>query len=188
MAKENILVLLYRQFYASFSQITPYRILSNGLSSIRELSLNIILQVNVCTHASFSETLSSITPTFSELTAFKDLLHYASTPCHLCCYPFLSLQRTITSSCSSSLSSIKCSLILNHVFLLLFALTREYVDKLLHSMSMRSLRRKSSKNLKESKRPWAAGFFLDRETWPPVGADLSFFLRTVIVDSLEKGR
>jgi hypothetical protein len=27
---------------------------------------------------------------------------------------------------------------------------------------------------------------LERETWPPVGADLSFFLRTVIVDSLDK--
>jgi hypothetical protein len=26
---------------------------------------------------------------------------------------------------------------------------------------------------------------LKRETWPPVGADLNFFLRTVIVDSLD---
>lgn len=39
-----------------------------------------------------------------------------------------------------------------------------------------------------SKQPWAVGLasaLLEREIWPPVGADLSFFLRTVIVDSLE---
>ncbi|KAJ7077325.1 gamma-tubulin complex, DGRIP91/SPC98 component protein [Mycena belliarum] len=35
---------------------------------------------------------------------------------------------------------------------------------------------------------WPLGLspaLLERETWPPVGADLSFFLRTVIVDSFE---
>ncbi|GLB36953.1 putative spindle pole body component [Lyophyllum shimeji] len=39
--------------------------------------------------------------------------------------------------------------------------------------------------------PWAVGLapaLLEREVWPPVGADLSFFLRTVIVDSFEDGR
>ena len=40
------------------------------------------------------------------------------------------------------------------------------------------------------KMPWAVGLaphLLERQTWPPVGADLSFFLRTVIVDSLDRG-
>jgi hypothetical protein len=40
----------------------------------------------------------------------------------------------------------------------------------------------------ESKNPWAVGLvphLLERETWPPVGADLAFYLRTVIVDSLD---
>ncbi|KAF7309776.1 Spindle pole body component [Mycena indigotica] len=37
--------------------------------------------------------------------------------------------------------------------------------------------------------PWAVGLsfaLLERGEWPPVGADLSFFLRTVIVDSFEE--
>jgi hypothetical protein len=36
--------------------------------------------------------------------------------------------------------------------------------------------------------PWAVGLaphLLERQTWPPVGADLAFYLRTVIVDSLD---
>jgi hypothetical protein len=40
----------------------------------------------------------------------------------------------------------------------------------------------------ENKIPWAVGLaphLFERETWPPGGADLSFFLRTVIVDSLD---
>ncbi|KDQ57579.1 hypothetical protein JAAARDRAFT_47494 [Jaapia argillacea MUCL 33604] len=40
----------------------------------------------------------------------------------------------------------------------------------------------------QSQKPWAVGLgtgLTERETWPPGGADLSFYLRTVIVDSLE---
>jgi len=50
-------------------------------------------------------------------------------------------------------------------------------------------RKKKDENGK-SKMPWAVGLaphLLERQTWPPVGADLSFFLRTVIVDSLDRG-
>ncbi|KAA1472810.1 hypothetical protein DENSPDRAFT_205654 [Dentipellis sp. KUC8613] len=39
--------------------------------------------------------------------------------------------------------------------------------------------------------PWAVGLGLgvmERDSWPPGGADLSFYLRTVIVDSLESQR
>ncbi|RDB16899.1 Gamma-tubulin complex component 3 [Hypsizygus marmoreus] len=57
-----------------------------------------------------------------------------------------------------------------------------------HGMSVRSLRIKRHK--KAGEQPWAVGLapsLLERETWPPVGADLSFFLRTVIVDSIESG-
>lgn len=72
------------------------------------------------------------------------------------------------------------------------------------SMSIRSVRRKSrrrtesgatedersktEKGRDKDRRPWAVGLapsLLERETWPPVGADLSYFLRTVIVDSFE---
>jgi hypothetical protein len=58
-------------------------------------------------------------------------------------------------------------------------------------MSIRSLGRNSSKKTNESQQPWAVGLapaLLERETWPPVGADLSFFLRTVIVDSFESSK
>jgi len=70
----------------------------------------------------------------------------------------------------------------------LFSDEGEYaVDKTPHSVSIRSLRRPTRRKDRESKQPWAVGIslnLLDKETWPPVGADLSFFLRTVIVDSL----
>ncbi|KAF8893407.1 Spc98 family-domain-containing protein [Infundibulicybe gibba] len=54
--------------------------------------------------------------------------------------------------------------------------------------SLKSLRRKPEKKPGPNTQPWAVGLspaLLERETWPPVGADLSFFLRTVIVDSLD---
>jgi hypothetical protein len=49
----------------------------------------------------------------------------------------------------------------------------------------------SSSNAAERDRQWAVGLasaLTDRESWPPGGADLSFLLRTVIVDSLDEGR
>ncbi|KAJ3501424.1 hypothetical protein NMY22_g18931 [Coprinellus aureogranulatus] len=73
----------------------------------------------------------------------------------------------------------------------LFSDRGEYgVDESPHGMSIRSARRRRTKSgkPKESKQPWAVGIsgsLLEREIWPPVGGDLSFFLRTVIVDSLE---
>ncbi|KAF8800245.1 gamma-tubulin complex, DGRIP91/SPC98 component protein [Phlegmacium glaucopus] len=146
----------------------------------------------------FPETLPSITPTFSELTAlmFKDLIHHAST-----------LSSTLLSLFITSTDNLnfRSHLVLLRSYLLiaapsfksrflaaLFSDAGEYeVDQSSHSVSIRSLRRKPSKKIKGSKQPWAVGLspnLLDRETWPPVGADLSFFLRTVIVDSLEKGK
>lgn len=74
----------------------------------------------------------------------------------------------------------------------LFSDRGEYgVDESPHGMIIRSARRRKTKKgkPKESKQPWAVGIsgnLLEREVWPPVGGDLSFSLRTVIVDSLEK--
>ena len=146
----------------------------------------------------FPETLPSITPTFSELTAlmFRDLVHHASTLSST----LLSLFITSTDNLNfhSHLVLLRSYLLIaapsfkSRLLTALFSDAGEYeVDQSPHSMSIRSLRRKPSKKLKESKQPWAVGLspnLLDRETWPPVGADLSFFLRTVIVDSLEKGK
>ena len=146
----------------------------------------------------FPDTLPSITPTFSELTAlvFKDLVHHASTLSST----LLSIFVTSTDNLNfhSHLVLLRSYLLItapsfkSRLLAALFSDAGEYeVEQSPHSMSVRSLRRKSSKKLKESKQPWAVGLstnLLDRETWPPVGADLSFFLRTVIVDSLEKGK
>jgi hypothetical protein len=53
-----------------------------------------------------------------------------------------------------------------------------------------AVRKKPGKKGKEAKsQPWAIGLspnLLERETWPLVRADLSFFLRTDIVVSLDK--
>ena len=169
--------------------------------SIREPSLNINDSSGQLLHAfiqHFPETLPSITPTFSELTAlmFKDLLHHASTLSST----LLSLFITSTDNLNfySHLVLLRSYLLVaapsfkSRLLAALFSDAGEYeVEQSPHSMSIRSLRQKSSKKLKESKQPWAVGLspnLLDRETWPPVGADLSFFLRTVIVDSLEKGK
>jgi hypothetical protein len=49
----------------------------------------------------------------------------------------------------------------------------------------------NNNNTVETDKQWAVGLaptLTDRESWPPGGADLSFLLRTVIVDSLDEGR
>jgi Gamma tubulin complex component C-terminal len=145
----------------------------------------------------FPENLPSITPTFCELTAlmFKDLVHHAS----ILSSTLLSLFITSTDNLNfhSHLVLLRSYLLIaapsfkSRLLAALFSDAGEYeVDQSPHSTSIRSLRRKPSKKPKENKQPWAVGLspnLLDREMWPPVGADLSFFLRTVIVDSLEKG-
>jgi hypothetical protein len=75
-----------------------------------------------------------------------------------------------------------------------------------HSLSVRAVRKrqrerysmvravdkqnaeKGQEDKDQGKMPWAVGLaphLLERQTWPPVGADLAFYLRTVIVDSLD---
>ena len=174
--------------------------LEPGLS-IRESSLNINDSSGQLLRAfinHFPETLPSITPTFSELTAlmFKDLLHHASTLSSTLLSLFITSKDNL--NFHSHLVLLRSYLLIaapsfkSRLLAALFSDAGEYeVDQSPHSMSIRSLRLKSSERLKESKQPWAVGLspnLLDRETWPPVGADLSFFLRTVIVDSLEKGK
>lgn len=146
----------------------------------------------------FPETLPSITPTFPELTnlVFKDLVQHASTLSST----LLSIFITSTDNLNfhSHLVLLRSYLLIaapsfkSRLLAALFSDMGEYeIDQSPHSMSIRSLRRRPGKKVKESKQPWAVGLspnLLDRETWPPVGTDLSFFLRTVIVDSLDKGK
>ncbi|KDR74981.1 hypothetical protein GALMADRAFT_69458 [Galerina marginata CBS 339.88] len=146
----------------------------------------------------FPETLPTITPTLPELTSliFKDLMEHSA-----------SLSSSLLSLIlnSTGILNFPSHLIILRSFLLvaspafksrllnaLFSDAGEYeTNDTAHSMSVQSLRRKSGKAPKEGNQPWAVGLspnLLERETWPPVGADLSFFLRTVIVDSLDTGR
>jgi hypothetical protein len=147
----------------------------------------------------FPASLPPITPTLAELTSltFKNLLDHAST---------LSTSLLDLFINSPGILNFRSHLILLRSYLLmaspsfksrllsaLFSDAGEYeFDITAHSMSIRSLRKKPGKKGKEAKsQPWAMGLspnLLERETWPPVGADLSFFLRTVIVDSLDKPR
>ncbi|KAF6763187.1 Spc98 family-domain-containing protein [Ephemerocybe angulata] len=154
----------------------------------------------------FAAPLPSITPTLPHLTAlvFHKLLEHAS-----------ALSTTLLAIFLTSSNNLNLQLHLNLLrsYLLvtlpafksklleaLFSDAGEYgVDASPHGMSLRSARRRRSKAKAktreregegESKQPWAVGIsanLLEREVWPPVSGDLSFFLRTVIVDSVNMG-
>ncbi|PFH53725.1 hypothetical protein AMATHDRAFT_187068 [Amanita thiersii Skay4041] len=70
----------------------------------------------------------------------------------------------------------------------LFSDAEEYHLDIKSGTSLYALRRRSSKKVSPGSRPWAVGLasdLLEKDVWPPVDADLGFFLRTVIVDSIE---
>ncbi|KAF4620414.1 hypothetical protein D9613_000179 [Agrocybe pediades] len=140
----------------------------------------------------FPDTLPPIAPTLSELTSlvFKDLMKHSS----LLSSSLLSIYID-----SPGILNFRSHLLILRSFLLLslpsfksrmlsalFSDAGEFgSEKSAHSLS---INRRSKKSIKERTQPWAVGLSLDlleRETWPPVGSDLSFFLRTVIVDSLK---
>ncbi|KAF9467451.1 gamma-tubulin complex, DGRIP91/SPC98 component protein [Collybia nuda] len=149
---------------------------------------------------SFPESLPPITPTLSHLTSlvFAQLVQHASRLSSALLNLFLS--STDTLNFQAHLELLRSYLLLtappfkSRLAAALFSDSddSDQTNKG-HSMSIRSLRRKPNKKSSEShsQLPWAVGLasaLLERETWPPVGADLSFFLRTVIVDSFEFGK
>ncbi|KAF5328834.1 hypothetical protein D9619_011684 [Psilocybe cf. subviscida] len=150
----------------------------------------------------FPETLPPITPTLSELSAltFKNLLSHASTLSESLLSLFLKSPGNL--NFQSHLVLLRSYLLVAapsfkmRLIDVLFSDAGEYeTDKTAHGISIRSLRKRVPSGKKAAaaskSQPWAVGLspnLLEREMWPPVGADLSFFLRTVIVDSLETGR
>ncbi|KAF5351850.1 hypothetical protein D9756_007722 [Leucocoprinus leucothites] len=141
----------------------------------------------------FPKTLPPITPTLSHLTSvvFSDLVRHSSKLSSTLLELFLDHPGEL---------NFRSHLVLLRDFLLLtsspfklklsFALfsdNEDYeIDNKNRTLSLQTLRQR--KQITESTQPWAIGLasaLLEREIWPPVGADLSFFLRTVIVDSLE---
>jgi hypothetical protein len=150
----------------------------------------------------FPARLPSITPTLPHLTllVFHKLLEHASTLSSTLLSIFLTSSNNL--NLQLHLSLLRSYLLVtapafkSKLLGALFSDAGEYgVDTTPHSMSLRSIRRRpngSKKSVvKESKQPWAIGLspdLLEREIWPPVGGDLSFFLRTVIVDALNNGK
>ncbi|KAG6889226.1 hypothetical protein C0992_005970 [Termitomyces sp. T32_za158] len=150
----------------------------------------------------FPASLPSITPTLSHLTSLvlAPLLEHASALSSA----LLGLFLTPSSSVQDTLSFEAHLTLLRSYLLLTFppfkarlaaALFSDNAagdaDNKVHGLAIQSLRRKASnRKMKEQQQQqlWAVGLassLLERETWPPVGADLSFFLRTVIVDSID---
>jgi hypothetical protein len=149
----------------------------------------------------FPETFPMVTPTLTHLTSLvlNQLINHVSTLSTALVRLFLS---------SSGTLNFRAHLLLLRSYLLVTAPPFRSrlaaalfsdsdsceVDAKAHSMAIRSLHRKPATIKKPGEKmqtqPWAVGLapaLLERETWPPVGADLSFFLRTVIVDSFEGG-
>lgn len=142
----------------------------------------------------FPSQLPAITPTLPQLTGlvFQNLARHSALLSNTLLNHFLTSDGPL--NFRSHLTLLQSFLLISspafksRLLASLFSDEGEYaVDKTPHSVSIRSLRRPTHRKDRESKQPWAVGIspnLLDKETWPPVGADLSFFLRTVIVDSL----
>ncbi|KAJ7352355.1 gamma-tubulin complex, DGRIP91/SPC98 component protein [Mycena albidolilacea] len=143
----------------------------------------------------FPKSLHPITPTLSHLTSlvFERLVQHAST-----------LSSTLLSLFMSPAAPLQFRphMELLHSYLLLAAPSfRSRLAAALFSdsqgydadeaipVSVRTIgARRKAPEKRDRVHRWPVGLsfaLLERETWPPVGADLSFFLRTVIVDSFE---
>lgn len=147
----------------------------------------------------FPACLPGLTPTLSHLTflSFRPLISHASalsqallslflspspfssspTPKHLVFNDHLTLLRSYILLTSHAFKS--------RLAAALFSDAGEFdIDHDPHSQA------RHANNVQHSEhQQWAVGLapaLTDRESWPPGGADLSFLLRTVIVDSLEK--
>jgi Gamma tubulin complex component C-terminal len=144
----------------------------------------------------FPEAFPAVIPTLAHLTSLvlSQLINHVSTLSTALLHLFLSVTGTL---------NLQAHLLLLRSYLLVAAPPFRSrlaaalfsdsdsceVDAKAHSLAVRSLHQRPSKSGDPTPtQPWAVGLapaLLERGTWPPVGADLSFFLRTVIVDSFE---
>lgn len=144
--------------------------------------------------ASFPSGLPAITPTLPHLTSlvFSRLVLHASSLSNALLS--LLLQSPGILNVQAHLKLLQSYLLLtspafkSRLASALFSDTTEFEDDNSTSLSLHTFRRIPGQKQGQKSQPWAVGLapaLLDRETWPPIGADLSFFLRTVIVDSFE---
>ncbi|KAK0225647.1 gamma-tubulin complex, DGRIP91/SPC98 component protein [Armillaria fumosa] len=146
---------------------------------------------------SFPETLPPITPTLPHLTTLvlRPLLVHASKLSGELLSFFL--QPSTPLNIRMHMKLLQSYLLLGapqfktRLATALFSDNENYDAQARNPMSLQAFRirrRNRSGRVDMQSSAWAVGLapsLLDREMWPPVGADLSFFLRTVIVDSFE---
>ncbi|KAJ7647019.1 gamma-tubulin complex component protein [Roridomyces roridus] len=141
----------------------------------------------------FPHSLPPITPTLEHLTSlvFEPLLQHASTLSRTLLSLFLSpdapLQFKPHMELLHSYPLLASPAFKSRLAAALFSDSQGYDPDEPVPTSLRSLRRKAPIKQASMQR-WPVGLswaLLERETWPPVGAYLSFFLRTVIVDSFD---
>ncbi|KAJ7268667.1 Spc98 family-domain-containing protein [Mycena haematopus] len=143
----------------------------------------------------FPQSLHPITPSLSHLTSlvFERLVQHASTLSSALLSLFLSpaapLQFRPHMELLHSYLLLAAPSFKSRLAAALFSDSEGYDADEQIPTSVRSIgaRRKAPEKRDRSHR-WPVGLsfaLFERETWPPVGADLSFFLRTVIVDSFE---
>jgi hypothetical protein len=159
---------------------------TSGLSAFSTSGLRAFLAV-------FPESLPAICPTLSQLTSliFSPLVNHTRQ---------LSSDLLLIFLSPSSTLHFQTHLVLLRSYLLLTShsfRSRLTTALFSHSMEpypnvMAPTRGFTSPAILNngSARQWAVGlasYLTNRDTWPPGGADLSFLLRTVIVDSLESG-
>ncbi|KAF9007739.1 gamma-tubulin complex, DGRIP91/SPC98 component protein [Hymenopellis radicata] len=143
----------------------------------------------------FPSKLPLITPTLSHLTdlVFRPLLTHAamlssalislflSPSTHLNLHAHMALlQSYLLFSSPDFKARINVALFSDHE-------DTDYDEQTRNPLSLYALRRRRARE-QDPNTVWAVGLaasLLDRDAWPPVGADLSFFLRTVIVDTFE---
>lgn len=145
----------------------------------------------------FPERLPSITPTLPRLAflVFSRLVDHALKLSDALLMVFLSADGNL---------NLRAHLELLRSFLLvtlpafesrlsssLFSDVEEYeLDSKRNGTSLYSLRRRRNKKYVPGAQPWAVGLaadLFDGDKWPPVGTDLGYSLRTVIVDSIGVG-
>ncbi|THV05090.1 hypothetical protein K435DRAFT_850294 [Dendrothele bispora CBS 962.96] len=144
----------------------------------------------------FPEDLPSITPTLHHLASlvFQPLLRHATTLSSSLLSLFLSLPAPLDVHSHIKLMG-SFVLLMSPEFkrrlsAALFSDSDSFVFESDHSSGqsfpLREFRRRPVHNSNLTDKSWPVGLapaLLDKETWPPVDTDLSFFLRTVIVDS-----
>ncbi|KAG7091082.1 hypothetical protein E1B28_010138 [Marasmius oreades] len=148
--------------------------------------------------AGFPETLPAVAPTLTHLSALvlKPLLLHCSTLSSTLLSIFLSLPSPL--NLQAHLQLMKSYMLLTtpcfkaRLSAALFSDSLEFTvsEQCRQLFSLGSHRRTSRRSGTIEDKVWAVGLapaLLERDIWPPIGADLSFFLRTVIFDSFDAG-